>query len=46
MLHLIYYLSCLAKVDDVRVQNKQAFELHKLGGLGPDDDDEGDDSAY
>ena len=31
MLHLIYYLSCLAQVPDVRVQNMQAFELHKLG---------------
>ena len=31
MLHLIYYLSCLAQVDDVRAQNMQAFELHKLG---------------
>jgi CTD small phosphatase-like protein 2 len=31
MLHLIYYLSCLAQVDDVRTQNMQAFELHKLG---------------
>jgi CTD small phosphatase-like protein 2 len=33
MLHLIYYLSCLANVEDVRTQNKQAFELHKLAGL-------------
>lgn len=32
MLHLIYYLSCLAQVPDVRVQNMQAFELHKLAG--------------
>lgn len=30
MLHLIYYLNCLAKADDVRVQNRQAFELHRL----------------
>jgi hypothetical protein len=36
MLHLIYYLSCLANVEDVRTQNKQAFELHKLAGL-PDE---------
>lgn len=31
MLHLIYYLNCLAQVDDVRVQNRQAFELSSLG---------------
>lgn len=31
MLHLIYYLNCLAQVDDVRVQNRQAFELSFLG---------------
>ncbi len=30
MLHLIYYLSCLANVEDVRVQNRAAFELYKL----------------
>ena len=30
MLHLIYYLNCLAKVDDVRIQNREAFELTKL----------------
>lgn len=30
MLHLIYYLNCLASVDDVREQNREAFELIKL----------------
>ena len=30
MLHLVYYLNCLAGVDDVREQNRQAFELFKL----------------
>ena len=30
MLHLVYYLKCLADVDDVREQNRQAFELFKL----------------
>ncbi len=30
MLHLIYYLNCLANVEDVRVQNRAAFELYKL----------------
>ena len=30
MLHLIYYLSCLAGVEDVRMQNRAAFELYKL----------------
>ena len=30
LLHLIYYLNCLAKADDVRVQNRQAFELYRL----------------
>jgi len=31
MLHLMYYLNCLADVEDVRVQNRQAFELSVLG---------------
>ena len=31
MKHLVYYLNCLASVEDVREQNMQAFELHKLG---------------
>ena len=30
MLHLIYYLNCLANVEDVRQQNRAAFELYKL----------------
>ena len=30
MLHLVYYLNCLAGVQDVREQNRQAFELFKL----------------
>lgn len=30
MLHLIYYLNCLATAEDVRVQNRAAFELYKL----------------
>ena len=40
MLHLIYYLSCLSKVDDVRIQNKQAFDLHNLGGITPPPDED------
>jgi hypothetical protein len=30
MLHLVYYLNCLAAVTDVREQNRTAFELFKL----------------
>ena len=30
MLHLVYYLNCLAEYDDVREQNRSAFELFKL----------------
>jgi CTD small phosphatase-like protein 2 len=30
MLHLVYYLNCLGGVEDVRDQNRQAFELFKL----------------
>lgn len=30
MIHLIYYLECLAKIDDVRVQNRKAFKLKQL----------------
>lgn len=30
MLHLIFYLECLSSCEDVRVQNREAFELHKL----------------
>lgn len=27
MLHLIYYINCLATSDDIPCQNRQAFEL-------------------
>ena len=30
MLHLVFYLNCLAACEDVRVQNREAFELYKL----------------
>ena len=30
MLHLIFYLDCLSNCEDVRLQNREAFELHKL----------------
>jgi CTD small phosphatase-like protein 2 len=30
MLHLIFYLDCLSTCDDVREQNREAFELYKL----------------
>ena len=30
MLHLMSYLESLAQSDDIRVQNRQAFELHRL----------------
>ena len=32
MLHLIYYLNCLANSKDVREQNRNAFELELLAG--------------
>ncbi len=35
MLHLIYYLNCLIGVEDVREQNKEAFELRKLQQQSP-----------
>ena len=35
MLHLIYYLNCLGQVPDVREQNREAFELHKLALQSP-----------
>lgn len=38
MLHLIYYLNCLAQVEDVRVQNRQAFDLAALGELSSQGD--------
>ena len=37
MLHLIYYLNCLVTVEDVREQNREAFELSKLQGERPED---------
>jgi CTD small phosphatase-like protein 2 len=33
MLHLTYYLQTLAAADDVRPQNRAAFELHQLAGI-------------
>ncbi len=27
----MYYIKCLVQCDDVREQNRQAFELYKLG---------------
>ena len=30
MLHLIYYLNCLEPANDMREQNREAFELNKL----------------
>jgi CTD small phosphatase-like protein 2 len=35
MLHLIYYLNCLVDVEDVREQNREAFELMKLSQQTP-----------
>ena len=35
MLHLVYYLKCLTQVEDVRSQNRDAFELGKLQSLSP-----------
>jgi len=37
MLHLIFYLKCLANAYDVREQNRNAFELYKLGNNQNDD---------
>ena len=37
MMHLVYYLNCLAQVDDVREQNREAFELYKLSESSPAD---------
>ena len=45
MLHLVFYLNCLATCQDVRVQNREAFELYKLnadnneGAGGQDQED-------
>ena len=38
MLHLIFYLNCLATCEDVRIQNREAFELYKLNS----DNNQGD----
>jgi CTD small phosphatase-like protein 2 len=32
MLHLVYYLKCLSQFDDVREQNRKAFQLKELEG--------------
>ena len=37
MLHLVYYLNCLQTVEDVRDQNREAFELEKLALQSPID---------
>ena len=37
MLHLVYYLNCLRDAADVRVQNREAFELQKLQSQSPFD---------
>ena len=44
MLHLVYYLNCLAGVDDVREQNRQAFELFKLSN--GENLDQGDSESF
>ena len=31
LLHLVFYLNCLATCEDVRIQNREAFELYSLG---------------
>jgi len=31
LLHLMYYIKCLAECEDVRLKNRQAFDLYKLG---------------
>lgn len=31
LLHLMFYVKCLVDCDDVRIKNRNAFELHKLG---------------
>ena len=33
LLHLMYYMKCLAECEDVRDKNRTAFELHKLGDI-------------
>lgn len=39
MLHLIFYLNCLATCEDVRQQNRDAFELYKLNDQSTQIDD-------
>ena len=33
LLHLMYYMKCLAECEDVRDKNRAAFELYKLGDI-------------
>jgi len=33
LLHLLYYLNCIEGSEDVRVNNKDAFGLHRLKGM-------------
>lgn len=54
MLHLVYYLKCLAQFDDIRDQNRKAFQLKELessninefleGFSGPEESQHGKDS--
>lgn len=30
LVHLVYYLKCLSQFEDVRVQNRKAFQLKEL----------------
>lgn len=30
LVHLTYYINCIVESEDVRVQNKQAFQLEEL----------------
>lgn len=46
MLHLIYYFTCLHDVDDVREQNRAAFELYKLGNPDFEVLEAAEDGAY
>ena len=33
LMHLVYYFNCIAQSDDVRVQNRKAFQLKDLQEL-------------
>ncbi len=33
LMHLIYYINCLAKSADVRIQNRKAFQLRDLQNI-------------